>query len=179
MTKQEQINKQLTEELNSKDILVVKEALQKSRSVGSAELIPVILKKWFTSDGEIQSDITDLLYTLKDKKTIPFLVEALETPQFDSQRDKIISVFWNAGMEPKEHLSLFVKIGCEGNYLECLESLTLIENMDPPFPEEQLLESMIHLKKYFGEEKNKQDQKYDLVRSIATVVSVRDDMETD
>jgi len=179
MTKQEQINKQLTEELNSKDILVVKEALLKLRSVGSAEMIPVILRKWFSSADEVQSDITDILYTLKDKKTIPFLITALSSEEFDSQRDKIISVFWNAGLEPKEYLSLFTKIACEGNYLECLECLTVIENLDPPLPAEQLLESLLILKTYFANDKNKQDQKYELVRTIATFVSVRGELEED
>lgn len=177
MTKQEQINKQLTDELNSKDILVVKEALLKLRSVGSAEMIPLILRKWFSSEDEIHNDITDILHTLKDKKAIPFLVAALSSDEFDSQRDKIISVFWNAGLDPKEYLSLFVKIACEGNYMECLECLTVIENLDPPLPEEQIMESLLILKTYFVNDKNRDDQKYPLVRTIATFVSVRGELE--
>lgn len=179
MTKQQQINQQLTAELNSSDELVVKEALQKIRAVGSAELIPEILRKWFRSSGETEADITEMLYTLKDKNTISFLVEALEKKEFSNSRDRIIAIFWNAGLEPKEHLSVFVKIATEGNYMECLECLTLIENMEPPFPEEQLLESMLILKTYFGEDKNRSHEKFELIRTIATIVAHTDDWQVE
>lgn len=175
MSKQSTINKQLSEELNSKDKSIVLEAVRKCRSLGSAELIPELIALWIKSDGEIEKELTELLYTLKDKSVIDALVETLDDPRFVAYRERIITIFWNAGLEPKEHLSTFVRIAIQGNYMECLECLTLIENMEPPFPEEELMDSLIQLKEYFATPGADQQEKYTLVQTITTIIKVHDD----
>ena len=119
-----------------------------------------------------------MLYSVKNKqKAEEILIQELKQEKLSEKREKIISVFWNANLNPVNELSLFVKIAAQGTYMECLECHTLIENMEGPFPEQQLLESMLILKEYFG--KNKNEEKKPLLQSIATIVQYRDDTLTE
>lgn len=176
-SKQEKINQQLTEELNNKDLEIALEAIRKIKSVGHASLIPILIKKWLNSSGELEIKLSELLYSLKDETVIAPLIELLKTEKSGTNRAKIISIFWNCGFEPKENLSLFVKIATSGDFFEAFECLTLIETMVAPFPEEELMESLLLVKEYFAEHKNNDDQKYSLIRTIATYISVNDEYQ--
>lgn len=175
--KQEKINLQLEEELLHKDQEIVLEAIRKIRSVGHPYLIPALVNKWMNSSGEVEIQLNDLLYSLKDESVIAPLLQLLKDEKIAANRVKLISIFWNCAFEPKDHLSLFVKIATEGTFFEAFECLTLIETMESPFPEEETLESLILLKKYFAEHREEEDENYSLVRTIATYLSVNDEVE--
>lgn len=177
--RQKKINQQLIEEINHKDESVVLDALKKIRSIGHPDLIEPLLEKWIKSSGEVETQLTDLLYSLKDTKSVAPLISALQNKKFTHHRDKIVSIFWNAGLEPKDDLSVFVKIAIDGNFMEALECLTLIENLEPPFSEEQLMDSLLLLKEYFASNPNEDDQKYTLLRTIATIIKFTDDHQID
>ncbi len=168
-SRQSQLNRQLTAELQDNNEEIALEAVSKIKSLGTAELIPAILERWISATGKLEQELTGLLYTLKDPKVIPVLVDALYEKKFMLYRDRIVAVFWNAGLDASPHLSDFVKLGTQGSYMESLECLTLIENLDGPFPEEELMDSLLVLKEYFGTHDAK-DDKYELVRAIASLV---------
>jgi hypothetical protein len=176
--KQQTINNNLLEELSSTNTQVAMQAIEKIKSVASEEIIPGLLKVWYQSNGELYQKIEDLLYSVKNKqKAEKILIQELKQEKSSVKREKLIAVFWNAKLNPVNNLSLFVKIATEGTYMECLECHTLIENMEGPYPEQQLLESMLILKEYFG--KNKSDEKRPLLQSIATIIQYRDEVSLD
>lgn len=176
--KQQSINNNLLEELNSPNMDVAIQAVEKIKSIASEEIIPELLKMWYKTKGELNKRIEDLLFSVKNKKKAEeILIQELKREKLAERREKIVSVFWNAKLNPANELSLFVKIAIEGTYMECLECHTLIENMEGPYPEQQLLESMLLLKEYFG--KNKTEEKKPLLQSIATIVQYKDDTLTE
>jgi hypothetical protein len=177
--KQKKINAQLVADLNNKDEAIVLEAIKKVRSLASAEIIPDLLWKWVHAKGEVEHQLTEVMFTLKDKEVIEPLVDALDEDRFKPYREKILTVFWNAGMNPVEHLSTFVGVAIEGTFMECFECLTIIENMEPPFPEEEMLDSLLQLKAYFGNVESEKEEKYTLMRTIATIVKVTEEHEED
>jgi hypothetical protein len=68
-----------------------------------------------------------------------------------------------------------VRIALEGNFMEALECLTLIENLEAPLPEEELMDALIQLKDYFSDKNHEQQDKFDLIRTIATILKYTDD----
>jgi hypothetical protein len=66
-------------------------------------------------------------------------------------------------------LAEFVEIASEGDYLEALECLTIIENLDGPFEEADILEAQLHLKEYL-ESTTKTDEKSILMSEIALLI---------
>ncbi len=174
---QKLVRKQLIEDLNSKDEDTVLAAISRCKSLGDAEMIPQLLDIYIAADSEspVGIEMQEMLYTMKDKRVIEPLVEALDEKRFIPHRAKIIPILWNAGFEPKDHLSTFVRIALEGNFMEALECLTLIENLEDPLPEEELMDALIQLKDYFSDKNHEQEDKYDLIRTIATIVKYTDD----
>ena len=176
-SKQKKINAQLIADLNSESETVVLETIKKIKSLATADIIPQLIEKWVNSAGEVEHQLTELLFTLKDKEVIDPLVDVLDDEKMKEHRERIISIFWNAGLNPVDHLSTFVGIAVEGNFMECLECLTLIENLEPPFPEEEMMDSLLQLKAYFGNKESEKEEKFPLMRSIATIIKVNEETE--
>lgn len=171
--KQEKIHEDLVKDLKASDEQLVLAALNKIKTHGTVKIIPDLLAFWYQSEGEMQQAVSEILYSLKDKKVIPVLFETLDKTTLAAEREKIISIFWNAGLEPKEYLSKLVIIAIEGEFMEAVECLTVIENMEPPFPEDQLMDSLLNLKEYFS--KNPSGEKVNIIRSIATIIQYTDE----
>jgi hypothetical protein len=85
---------------------------------------------------------------------------------------------WNSKNDYSDYLPVLVKIAVEGNYLESLECLTIIENLMGPISEEDILESQLFLKVYF-ENSAQNEQKTILIQEIASILRNMEDNLTD
>lgn len=97
------------------------------------------------------------------------MVQILIDPDNLSIRQLLLSTIWNSRLDYSSYLAEFVEIAVEGDYLEALECLTIIENLEGPFEESDILESQLHLKEYL-ETGAKNDQKAVLISEIALLV---------
>jgi hypothetical protein len=66
-------------------------------------------------------------------------------------------------------------LASQGDFLEALDCLTIIENMSGPFDESQLLESQLLLKEYVEERAPQTDQKAQIMSEIAWFVKEQND----
>lgn len=177
-TKKEKLHALLLADIESGDDQRIIDGLSKIKVEGTAKLLPAMIKLWFNSSEEVMQEVMNLLYSLKDEEEVtPILLEQIAHAKNSEQRQKLISIFWNAGFEPKENLKLFVQYAIGGEFMETFECLTVIENMEPPFPEDGIMESMILLKEYFAQKPT--GEKVDLIRSIATIIQFRDETQND
>ncbi len=175
--KKEKLHLLLLSDIESSDDQRVLDGLNKIKAEGTIQLLPHLFKLWFNSSEEVELGVTEVLYSLKDEDAIPIIMDTLEKTKDGNQRQKLTSIFWNAGFEPKEFLSILVKNATEGEFMEAFECLTVIENMEPPFPEDQLMDGLVILKDYFS--KKPSGEKVDLIRSIATIIQYQDDTQND
>lgn len=167
--------KQLREELLSGKETIVLDAIKKIRAEGNRELIPDLVRLWLKEEGAIKTELTNLLYELKDNTVTEALIELLDEKEFIPAREQILTIFWNAGLDTREHLSTLVRIALQGNYMQTLEVLTIIENLDPPFPEEEIMDALIQLKSYFANPEAEKEEKFKLLQTITTIIKVHDD----
>lgn len=175
--KKEKLHLLLLSDIESSDDQRVLDGLNKIKAEGTVKLLPHLFKLWFNSSEEVEQGVTDVLYSLKDQNAIPIIFDTLKETKDAQNRQKLTSIFWNAGFEPKEYLSVLVKNATEGEFMETFECLTVIENMEPPFPEDQLMDSLVILKDYFSLKPT--GEKVDLVRSIATIIKYQDETQVD
>ncbi|MBU2020390.1 MAG: hypothetical protein KJ941_12150, partial [Bacteroidetes bacterium] len=68
------------------------------------------------------------------------------------------------------YLPDFVALATEGDFFEAFECLTVIENLEGPFEETQILESQLYLKEFLEGEKGKSEQKDKIVSEIAVLL---------
>jgi len=97
------------------------------------------------------------------------MIQILMDPDNLPIRQILLSSIWNSRLDYSVYLAEFVEMAVEGDYLEALECLTIIENLEGPFEESDILESQLHLKEYV-ELGAKNDQKATLISEIALLV---------
>ena len=97
-------------------------------------------------------------------------MEVLLNEETEVFRIKILTSIWNSKVDYSDYLAQFVKLAAEGGFMETLECLTVIENLDGPFEEEQFFESQIALKNYLDNRKSSNDEKAQLMSEIALLI---------
>ncbi|MCB0770577.1 MAG: hypothetical protein KDC00_09245 [Flavobacteriales bacterium] len=133
--------------LLSEDHEAVLTALDRIEVDGDARAIrPLLTTLVGTKNTEVRKRITGLLNTLKATNAVGELLLALDEPKFKTERSTVVSAFWNAGLDVREHLDVFVGIALEGSAEECFECLTVIENQEI-WPEKAVRRSTGLLKK--------------------------------
>jgi uncharacterized Zn finger protein len=97
------------------------------------------------------------------------MIQVLYDPANLAIRQEVLSTIWNSRLDYSSNLAEFVEIAIDGDYLEALECLTIIENLEGPFEESDILEAQLHLKEYL-EQGQKNDQKAILISEIALLI---------
>jgi hypothetical protein len=123
--------------VSNKDVFT---AIKQLRKYGKAEAIPhlfYLYKK--TEDKEIKDNLISFLFDLKDQSTTPKIIELIA--EEDNHEDKafLISIFWQSSLDASEHLSFLVTQAISGNYMVCLEVLTIIDNIESTYQEEEIM----------------------------------------
>lgn len=118
------------QQLNSKDSTTAINAINQLGESGTAAYIPVLVELLHSTENkEIKKRITSLLSTLKHSDAIPLIIEAIENKKYASELQYLISACWENGMDYSNHLSLFVDLVIEQEFVIAFEAYTVITNM--------------------------------------------------
>lgn len=123
----------LNEALASGDRTAQFKALQDMRKRGDATLVPAFLLAFArTDDDELRSEFCQVLYDLKDVDAMNAVLDHLGDPALAVIRTNMLAAVWQSGLDMRHRLPELVEVALSGDYMECLEVLTAVENMDPP-----------------------------------------------
>jgi len=86
--------------------------------------------------------VATLLGSLKVSNVEAYFLQALSNNQWKHIRKDIVGFMWNTGLQPVDAVSQISELAASGDYALTLECLTLLESIEDPIPEEQLLESI-------------------------------------
>lgn len=114
-----------------------------------------------------EQEVLELLSSLKDTSVVVEMMEVLGDPYFRPVRQKLLTTVWNTKVDFSDYIDDFVEIAVEGDFMEALDCLTIIENLEGPFMEEDILECQLHLKNYLESDAPKDDQKGHILSEIA------------
>ncbi len=105
-------------------------AIKKISESGNSAYLPKMIELFCqTDDSEIKKQISKLLSELKHRDAVPFLIEAIENHRKDPELQPIVSACWENGLDYSNHLSLFVDLIIEGDFMLAFEAHTVITNM--------------------------------------------------
>lgn len=117
--------------LLSDDDAAVLTALTRIEQQGDARAIRPLLSALMKNQAPaVQQRISNLLFQVKAADAVPALIEALDDAALRPVRRTVLTTFWNAGLDVRDHLHRFVAIAIEGTAEECFECLTVIENQE-------------------------------------------------
>jgi HEAT repeat protein len=165
-TKNDSLIKDLILDLASKDNKTLMSALKRVRSKGSEKVIPSLfhlIEK--NEDALIKNEAQSIILELKSTATIPFLLEQLSHEK-EEMRLLALNAFWQTGFNSHENMDKFVTAAIKGSFMEAFEAYTIIDNLEGPFEEENIMEAQLVLKSYFSMA-NEDEEKFPIMKNIA------------
>lgn len=155
-------------DLQSGDDKKVAKAIKSLESKGNASAIKPLADTLLSDISEKnRSAIIELFSSLKDTSVIVEVMDILDDEKYLSIRQQILSTVWNTKVDFSGYVDSFVEIATTGDFMEAVECLTIIENLEGPFEELDILECQLHLKNYMESNPPKDDQKAFILSEIA------------
>jgi len=159
---------QIITDLNSEDVKKVSKAIKSLESNGDSSVIKIIADRLLLEINEKnKTELIELLSSLKDTSARGELMAVIDNEKYISIRQLLLSVIWNTKIDFSGYVDEFVFISIHGSFLEAIDCLTIIENLEGPFMEEDLLESESHLKAYMNSTETKDEQRAFILSEIA------------
>jgi len=116
--------------LNSGNYRSVLAELHKLRSSGNVLILPLIINLLSTNkDEEVLKEVINFLGEIKDRKSVPIIAGYISGHLNDQNLTLLIATCWQTGLDYSNHLDVFAECFIAGNYLQSLESFTVIEEM--------------------------------------------------
>jgi hypothetical protein len=139
-------------DLFSGDDTLVAKAISRCEEEGSAPLVEPLLAFYASKAPEaLRMRVADMLGSLKVSNVEPYFLQALANSQWKHIRKDVVGFMWNTGLQPVDAVSLISELAASGDYALTLECLTLLESIEDPIPEEQLLEGIAIVHKSISE----------------------------
>ena len=161
-------NTQLVKDLQSEQPKLIKKALTKIKDKGNEKHIVPLVNLYETSlDESIKDEIKSILSQLKNTKSIGELMPFLEKDN-NSTNELILHSLWSSGFDLTDHIPLIVETACNGNFMVLLEALTLIENLEGPFIEDDLFIATSTINERISECKD--ESTLNLLQSLLSVI---------
>lgn len=156
--------------LERKDHASLSAALTIYKEFGNPSVLPTLFNALLGRERSQQQLILGFLADVNDTDAIALFVDYLQDEPDSELRKLVLSAIWNSKLPFDAHLPFFVMLATQGDYLEALDCLTIIENMAGPFEEALLLEAQLLLKEYIEERAPQSDQKAQIMSEIAWFV---------
>jgi hypothetical protein len=142
-TKQQRKLDDIRSDLFSGNDTQVAKAISRCEEEGSAPLVEPLLAFYASSAPEtLRTRVAAMLASLKVSNVEPYFLQALSNATWKHIHKDIVGFMWNTGLQPVEAVAQITELAASGDYSLTLECLTLLESIEDPIPEEQILESI-------------------------------------
>ncbi|MEI7524383.1 MAG: hypothetical protein WCJ95_08650 [Mariniphaga sp.] len=124
------ISQEILNNLKSTDTDFVLETIEKIRESGNRLIMEGIVDLLHnTQIPEIKKSILNLLSELKNKESIPLLLEAIKNEKYLAERKELVACCSQNGLNYNEYLPVFIDLVINHSFLIAFEAFTVIENM--------------------------------------------------
>lgn len=127
-------------------------------------------------DDRIQIEIVDALNTVKLSAVPAIIAKALVEEKYAPLRQILLSSVWNSGLDYKPYIKDIITATIQGDLLEAIECITIIENIEGELTEEQIMDAQLVLNEYLASNMSDNSQRMDLLREIALLLQERYDI---
>jgi hypothetical protein len=127
----EKIDEQLKKSLFSAKTDVVISAIEKVKEKGNKLYIPLLFDLLNSSpEIEIETEIKNLLGTIKDKNTVNSFMRAIEDDKYKGIRKTILTACWQNGLDFSTFLPVFIDLVIHEDWETAFEAFTVIDNFE-------------------------------------------------
>ena len=162
--------------LKGKDQKKQLESVKALRVHGNETVIAPMLDLHMSTDSEaIKREIEDILNTAKSATVPGEIVRLLGQKEYVPLRHMLLISIWSSGLDYRDHLKEIIEASIQGEMMEALECITIIENLDGDLSEEQLFEPILVLKEYLVANKDEQSPRIEMLKEILVFLQARND----
>ncbi len=145
-------------------------ALKILETIGDKTVLPDLIDVLRKKEVIVSKAILELIANIQDQEITEDLVEAIRNEKEANIAQQLLTTIWNSKLDFSAYLAEFVSLATEGDFLQALECLTILENLSGPFEEHQLLEAQLYLKDYAEDLEEKEDRKHQIISEIALFI---------
>ncbi|GAB1450354.1 hypothetical protein MASR2M47_04100 [Draconibacterium sp.] len=128
---QEKLDEQIKKNLFSANTSIVISAIEAIQKKGNKLYIPILFDLLNSSpEPEIETEIKNLLETVKDKSTINSFMRAIEDDKYKPIRKSILIACWQNGLDFSTFLPIFVDLVINEDWEIAFEAFTIIDNLE-------------------------------------------------
>ena len=125
------IDEQIKKNLFSANTNVVISAIEAIQKKGNKLYIPILFDLLNSSpETEIESEIINLLGTVKDKETVNSFVRAIEDDKYKGIRKTILTACWHNGLDFSTFLPVFIDLIINEEWEIAFEAFTVVDNLE-------------------------------------------------
>ena len=173
----------LLTDLKSGEEKKVAKSLKGLQVHGDDEAILPIIEVWSAGvSPRTENAIITFIGDIKSSSSADIIMEILLDNTFKNIHLPLLTTIWNSKVDYSEYLVDFVTLAIPHDFMVTLECLTIIENMDGPFPEHHFLDAEIILREYAEKhQKNavEDDKKLKLIGELRTVLKNMEQQNVD
>ena len=168
MNTQQKVINQIKADLESNNNSIVSKALVKTKAKGNEELIAPLVELYKTTkDIKLKQEVKNIFSELKNKDCVDFLLPHLME---DNQKVKELILFsmWSSGIDMTDYIVELIEYSCDGEFMVIIEALTVLENLEGPFNDEDLFQASTIIQEKIYESEH--DKKKELLQSMYNVI---------
>ena len=125
------INEQIKKDLFSAQTKVVISAIEKIKHQGNQLYIPILFDLLNSSpELEIETEIKNLLGTVKDKNVVNSFMRALEDEKYKPIRKLILVACWQNGLDFSNFMPVFIDLIISEEWDVAFEAFTVLDNLE-------------------------------------------------
>ncbi len=164
---------EVVSELFSGNEKQVESAIEMIQQNPSVEYVQPLLALFFDAKDEVLKEkLNDILGSLKVSGFEEELMHALRKSDWRKHRGQIMAFMWNAGGNPVEFVRELIEMALEGGMETLLECYSILDTMEGPLLEAQLIESQTFLHENFQRMQDGHEKQ--LVAMLSNVIAEKE-----
>ena len=175
MAETKSANKKVLELIKQLGLTEPKEIIKAIKGLkmhGNETVIEPLVKLYSTTtNNAVQSEIIDLLNSIKSTKVPAVLITCLTNDEYANARQMMLSSIWNSNLDYTNNLSEIVEAAQKGEMMDAMECLTILENMEGTLDEEKIMDALVSIKSYLSENATVNTPKMGLLREVAMLLT--------
>lgn len=161
----------LLSKLHGSDEKVILQTIKILEGEGNEHVIKPMFELYKqTKSDKIKMALEEFFNKLSDSSSMLPMIELMREEENPEFRKMLIGACWQSKVDFTPYLADFVSMATSGDFFEAFECLTVIENLDGPFEETQILEAQLYLKEYLEKDKGKVEQRDKMISEIALLL---------
>ena len=167
--------KVILKDIASGEVKKIVNGIKSLKVSGDDSSIIGVAEAWLNNKHDVvEKEFLSFFGDIKTSTSSDIIMDIINDHKYAKIQVALLSTIWNSSVDYSKHLQNFVSLALKSDFLTAFECLTIIENLEGPFDENEVMESdllLIEFDKSQKENKTEDDQKLHLIQEIGNLIN--------